>query len=80
MVCPMSSPTPAPAPAEPPTAATVAELPPQLSREQAAWMLQISPRVLDEAARREDVPSMRFGRGRRYSKAALLEFIANGHK
>jgi hypothetical protein len=68
--------SPAPAPTEPPTAQGVADLPEVLSLDQAAWMLQVSTRVLDEAARRGEVPSHRLGRRRVYSKSGLLAWFA----
>lgn len=38
-------------------------------------MLQLSPRVLEEATRRHEVPSTQLGRTRLYSKSALLAFV-----
>lgn len=63
------------APVAAPTASGVADLPEVLSREQAAWMLQISPRVLDEAAKHDRIPSRKIGRRRVFSKTALLAFV-----
>jgi len=60
---------------EQPTAEGVAQLPEVLSREQAAWMLQVSPRVLDETAKADQIPHRRIGRRRVYSKSALLAFV-----
>ena len=65
----------APAPTTAPTAQGVADLPEVLSRDQAAWMLQVSPRVLDDAAKRGEVPSRQVGRQRVYSKTALLTLV-----
>ena len=53
----------------------MADLPEVLSRDQAAWMLQVSPRVLDDAAKRGEVPSRQIGRQRVYSKTALLTLV-----
>ena len=69
--------TTAPAPAVAPTARGVADLPEVLSRDQAAWMLQISPRVLDELAKAGGVPFRQLGRRRLYSKSTLLTFIGS---
>jgi len=58
-----------------PTAQSVANLPEVLSREQAAWMLQVTPGRLEAAAKRGDIPSRTFGQQRLrrlYSKSALL--------
>lgn len=63
------------APAGAPTAQGVADLPEVLAREQAAWMLQLSPRVLDELAKQNAVPYRQLGRRRVYSKSALLAFV-----
>lgn len=68
--------TTAAAPTGPPTAQGVADLPEVLSREQAAWMLQVTLRTLDEAARLSQIPSRKIGRRRLYSKSALLAFVS----
>jgi excisionase family DNA binding protein len=56
-----------------PTAAAIAELPEILSPEQAAWLLQVSTNQLLNAARRDEIPWLKFGRARRFSKTALLK-------
>ena len=62
-------------PPGPPTAQGVADLPEVLNREQAAWLLQVSTRVLDKEARAGHVPSRHIGRRRVYSKSALLAMV-----
>lgn len=59
----------------PPTAGTVAALPEILTREQAAWLLQLTPGRLDAAAVRGDVPGRKIGRRWLYSKSALLDLV-----
>lgn len=58
-----------------PTAQTVGALPEILTREQAAWLLQISPGRLDAATNRGDVPGRKIGRRRLYSKSVLLDLV-----
>ena len=58
-----------------PTAQGVADLPEVLSREQAAWLLQLTPGRLDAAASRGEVPARQIGRKRLYSKSALLQLV-----
>ena len=70
----------APAPKVPPTAQGVADLPEVLSREQAAWLLQLTLGRLDAAARRGEIPARTFGHQRQrrlYSKTALIELVRN---
>ena len=55
-----------------PTLETIEELPAILTKPQAAWLLQVSPTHLENAAKRGDVPSTRLGNARRFSKQALL--------
>lgn len=62
---------------QPPTADGVDDLPEVLSREQAAWLLQLTPGRLDAAALRGEVPARKIGRKRIYSKSALLALVQN---
>ncbi len=59
-----------------PTAEGVEHLPEVLTREQAAWLLRITPGRLDAAAKRGEVPARQVGRKRLYSKTALLRLVA----
>ena len=61
--------------AEAPTAQGVAELPEVLTREQAAWLLQLTPGRLDAAFLRGQIPGRQIGRRRVYSKSALLALV-----
>lgn len=68
------------APQGPPTAQGVADLPEVLSREQAAWLLQVTPGRLDAATERGELPARAIGNVRKrrlYSKTALLELVRN---
>ena len=58
-----------------PTAQGVADLPEVLTRDQAAWLLQLTTGRLDAAAARGEVPSRQIGRKRLYSKSALLQLV-----
>ncbi len=69
------------APQGPPTAQGVAELPEVLSREQAAWLLQLTLGRLDAATERGELPARVIGNVRKrrlYSKTVLLELVRNG--
>ncbi|MGQ0632494.1 MAG: helix-turn-helix domain-containing protein [Sporichthyaceae bacterium] len=55
-----------------PTAIAVAALPEVLTREQAAWLLRLSPGRLDAAVKRGEVPARKVGRKWLFSKTALL--------
>lgn len=59
-----------------PTAVALDALPEILTKEQAAWMLRLTPGRLDAAAKRGEVPSRRVGQKRLYSKTALLRLVA----
>lgn len=70
-----------PAPKVPPTAQGVADLPEVLSREQAAWLLQLTLGRLDAATERGDLPARVIGNVRKrrlYSKTALIKLVRNG--
>lgn len=58
-----------------PTATAVAALPEVLTRDQAAWLLRLSPGRLDAAVKRGEVPARKVGRKWLYSKTALLAVI-----
>ena len=62
-------------PTNPPTAQAVDDLPEVLTREQAAWLLQITPGRLDAAFTRGEVPGRQIGRRRLFSKSALLQLV-----
>lgn len=59
-----------------PTAEGVEHLPEILTREQAAWLLRITPGRLDAAVKRGEIPARLVGRKRLYSKTALLRLVA----
>lgn len=59
----------------PPTSTSVAALPEILTREQAAWLLQLSPGRLDSAVRSGKIPGRKIGRSWLYSKSALLDLV-----
>ena len=59
-----------------PTAADVEALPEILTRDQAAWLMRLTPGRLDAAAKRGDLPARLVGRSRRFSKSALLAVVA----
>lgn len=59
-----------------PTPHAVEQLPEVLTREQAAWLLRLSPGRLDAAVKRGEVPCRQIGRKRLYSKTALLRMVA----
>jgi excisionase family DNA binding protein len=59
-----------------PTDDLVARLPEVLTRDQAAWLLRLTPGRLDAAAKRGEIPARRVGRRMLYSKTALLRFVA----
>ncbi len=59
-----------------PTPEAVGHLPEILTREQAAWLLRLTPGRLEAAAKRGEVPCRQIGRKRLYSKSALLRLVA----
>lgn len=59
-----------------PTPEAVGRLPEILTREQAAWLLRLTPGRLEAAAKRGEVPCRQIGRKRLYSKSALLRLVA----
>ncbi len=59
-----------------PTPDAVEQLPEVLTREQAAWLLRLSPGRLEAAVKRGEVPCRQIGRKRLYSKTALLRMVA----
>jgi excisionase family DNA binding protein len=65
-----------PVPDGDPTDELVAQLPEVLTRDQAAWLLRLTPGRLDAAAKRGEIPARRVGRRMLYSKTALLRFVA----
>lgn len=63
-------------PDDAPTEARIDELPEILSRDQAAWLLRLTPGRLDAAVKRGELPARKVGRKWLYSKTALLRFVA----
>lgn len=61
-----------------PTPEAVDQLPEILTREQAAWLLRLTPGRLEAAAKRGEVPCRQIGRKRLYSKSTLLRLVAGG--
>lgn len=57
----------------------IEHLPEVLTREQAAWLLRLSPGRLDAAAKRGEVPFHSIGRKRLYSKTTLLRMVTGDH-
>lgn len=58
-----------------PTPEAVEHLPEVLTREQAAWLLRLSPGRLDAGVKRGEVPCRQIGRKRLFSKTALLRMV-----
>ena len=70
-------------PQGPPTAQGVADLPEVLSRDQAAWLLQLTLGRLDAATERGELPARTIGNVRKrrlYSKTALIELVRAGQQ